>query len=234
MRLEDLNWMDVESYLHRDDRLLVVLGACEQHGYLSLATDLKIPLALADAVSEKTGVLVAPALPFGCSPYFMSYPGTISLRAKTYLDVVEDIVRSVHSHGFRGLMILNGHGGNQGARILLEELLNALEGLRLGWYSWWQAPRVTQVAASHGLKSSHGGWIEAFRFTQVAPLPQGVKGEIKAPDYLPADKLREVYGDGVFGGPYSVDVKILDELFAVAVEDIIAELDGLRRRATHA
>jgi creatinine amidohydrolase len=132
MRLEDLNWMDVESYLRRDDRLLLVLGACEQHGYLSLATDFKIPLALADVVSEKTGVLVAPPLPFGCSPYFMSYPGTISLRAKTYLDVVEDIVRSVYTHGFRGLMILNGHGGNQGARILLEELLNALKGLRLG------------------------------------------------------------------------------------------------------
>ena len=49
MRLEDLNWMDVEQYLKTDDRLLVVLGACEQHGYLSLLTDIKIPLALADA-----------------------------------------------------------------------------------------------------------------------------------------------------------------------------------------
>ena len=41
----DLNWMQVEEYLRRDDRLMVVTGACEQHGYLSLMTDIRIPLA---------------------------------------------------------------------------------------------------------------------------------------------------------------------------------------------
>ncbi len=51
MRLEDLNWMDVEKYLAQDDRLMLVLGACEQHAYLSLLTDIKIPLALADSAS---------------------------------------------------------------------------------------------------------------------------------------------------------------------------------------
>jgi len=42
MRMEDLNWMEVEGYLQREDRLILVLGACEQHGYLSLLTDAKI------------------------------------------------------------------------------------------------------------------------------------------------------------------------------------------------
>ena len=65
MRVEDLNWMGVESYLAADDRLILVLGATEQHGYLSLLTDIKIPLALADAASQSTGVLVAPPLNFG-------------------------------------------------------------------------------------------------------------------------------------------------------------------------
>ena len=51
MRIEDLNWMDVEGYLKHDDRLILVIGACEQHGYLSLLSDVKIPLALADAAS---------------------------------------------------------------------------------------------------------------------------------------------------------------------------------------
>ena len=48
MRISELNWMDVEEYLKNEDRIIVVLGACEQHGYLSLQTDTKIPLALAD------------------------------------------------------------------------------------------------------------------------------------------------------------------------------------------
>ena len=92
MRLEDLNWFDVESYLQHDDRLILVLGACEQHGYLSLLTDVKIPLTLADAASQQSGVLVAPALNFGASPYFLTYPGTLSLRVSTLLDLVEDRV----------------------------------------------------------------------------------------------------------------------------------------------
>src|SRR5512139_2873834 len=100
MRIEDLNWMDVEEYLKHDDRLMLVIGACEQHGYLSLLSDVKIPLALADAASQETGVLVGPPLNFGSSPYFLAYPGTLSLRLSTLLDVVEDVVRSAYGHGF--------------------------------------------------------------------------------------------------------------------------------------
>jgi creatinine amidohydrolase len=94
MRFEELNWFDVQEYLLREDRLMLVLGSCEQHAYLSLLTDTKVPLALADAASQQTGVLVAPPLSFGCSPYFMAYPGTMSLRLSTLLDLVEDLVCS--------------------------------------------------------------------------------------------------------------------------------------------
>ena len=57
MKFEDLNWMQVEEYLKTDDRLILVLGACEQHGYLSLMTDVKIPMALAEEASRQSGVL---------------------------------------------------------------------------------------------------------------------------------------------------------------------------------
>src|SRR5574339_1139849 len=107
MRLEDLTWMDVEKYLQQDDRLMLVLGATEQHAYLSLLTDVKIPLALADAASQQTGVLVAPPLNFGVSPYFLAYPGTLSLRVSTLTAALEDIIRSAAGHGFRRILILN-------------------------------------------------------------------------------------------------------------------------------
>jgi creatinine amidohydrolase/Fe(II)-dependent formamide hydrolase-like protein len=116
MRFEEMNWMDIEAYLKTDDRVMVVLGATEQHGYLSLLTDAKIPQALADAASQRSGVLVAPPLNFGVSPYFLAYPGTISLRSSTFLDVVEDMITSLYQAGFRRILVLNGHGGNDGAR----------------------------------------------------------------------------------------------------------------------
>jgi len=124
MRYEEMNWFDVEEYLKQDDRLMLVLGACEQHAYLSLLTDVMVPLALADAASRLTAVPVAPPLNFGCSPYFLAYPGTLSLRASTLLDVVEDLLRSAYEQGFRRFLVLNGHGGNDLVRSRFYEMLN--------------------------------------------------------------------------------------------------------------
>lgn len=224
MRLEELNWLDVEEYLKQDDRLMLVLGSCEQHGYLSLLTDVKIPLALADAASQQTGVLVAPPLNFGCSPYFLAYPGTLSLRAATLLDLIEDLVRSAYRQGFRRILLLNGHGGNDGARARFYEVATDLPVLRLVWYAWWQSHSVIEVAQKHGLKPSHANWLEAFSFTQVVELPQGEKAPPHVPGLLGADEARLIYGDGNFGGPYQVDEAIMGEVFAAALEDVLTLL----------
>lgn len=221
MRLEDLNWLDVESYLQTDDRLMLVLGACEQHGYLSLLTDVKIPLALADAASQQTGVLVAPPLNYGTSPYFLRYPGTLSLRVTTLLDLVEDLVRSGYGQGFRRFLVLNGHGGNDSARARLFELANQLPDLRLAWYAWWQAHSVAQIAEENDLKPSHASWLEAFSFTRVAELPKGEKLPPQVPGLMGAEQARRVYGDGVFGGPYQADQAVMDQIFAAALADVL-------------
>ncbi len=221
MRMEELNWMDVEEYLKQDNRVILVLGACEQHGYLSLLTDVQIPMALADSASRGTGVLVAPPLNFGVSPYFLSYPGTISLRLSTFLDTVEDIVRSLYRQGFRRFLVLNGHGGNDPARGRLNEIANDLPGMKMIWYAWWTSHSVEAAAMKHELKSSHASWIEAFPFTRVAELPEGVKTPPHYQGILSADETRRVFGDGVFGGPYQVDPEIMDEIFAAALEDVL-------------
>lgn len=224
MRLEELNWMDVEAYLREDDRLMLITGACEQHGFLSLLTDIKIPLALADAASARTHVPVAPPLNFGVSPYFQKYPGTISLRLNTFLAVVEDVVRWVHGQGFRRLLILNGHGGNEPARTLLSELVNDLPGLQADWYAWWTAPSVRAVAEQAGLPPSHANWLEAFRFCRVADLPAGGKPVVTAPRVLNAEATRALYGDGSFGGPYAAPDAVMQAMFDAAVGDIVGRL----------
>jgi creatinine amidohydrolase len=221
MRFEDLSWFDVEKYLQNENRLILVLGACEQHGYLSLLTDSKIPLALADAASQSTGVLIAPVVNYGISPYFIDYPGSFSLRATTLLDLVEDLIRSAHHQGFQRILILNGHGGNDPVRARLYEVVNNLPQLQLAWYSWWQAHSVELVAMKHGLRSFHAAWIEAFPFTRVGDLPDGEKIPPRIPGLINAKLARELYEDGVFGGPYQVDEAILSEVFTAALDDII-------------
>ncbi len=222
MRLEDLNWMDVEKYLQQDDRLILVVGATEQHAYLSLLTDVKVPMALADSASQATGVLVAPPLNFGSSPYFLAYPGTLSLRVSTLIAAMEDIVRSAYGHGFRRILILNGHGGNSPARGHLHEINNDLPDLKLNWYDWWLSHSVEAVAIKHQIKPTHANWLEAFSFTVVGEMPEGSKIPPKVPRAIVDSKTaREVYGDGSFGGPYRVDDDVMHELFAAALEDIL-------------
>mgnify|MGYP001069349677 FL=1 len=220
MRFEDLNWFDLEQYLQSDDRLILVLGSCEQHGYLSLLSDVRIPLALADSASKQTGVPVAPPLNFGASPYFLSYPGTLSLRVSTLLALADDLVRSAFSQGFHRILILNGHGGNDPVRTHLYEIANQLPQLHLAWYAWWQSHSVEAVAQAHGLRSYHAGWIEAFPFTRVADLPAGEKIPPRIPGLMESVQARQLYGDGVFGGPYQVADSIMDEVFAAALQDV--------------
>jgi creatinine amidohydrolase len=229
MRLEDQSWMNVKKYLEVDDRLILILGACEQHGYLSLLTDSRIPQALADAASEKAGVLVAPALNFGISPYFLTYPGTISLRTSTLLDVVEDLVRSVYGYGFRRLLVLNGHGGNDAVTGRLVELSNELLGLQIAWYAWFDSHSVEEIAIQHGLKIEHAGWVEAFPFNRVGDLPEGEKNPPSYQGLLNAEETREAYGDGVFGGKYQVDDAVMDEIFSACLLDVLRLLEFGRK-----
>jgi creatinine amidohydrolase len=224
MRFEDLNWMDVENYLKTEDRLLLVTGACEQHGYLSLLTDAKIPMAFATAASQQTGVLVGPALNFGISPYFTTYPGTITLRAQTYLAVIADMVRSLHGSGFRRLLFVNGHGGNDPARSVLSELVNELPGLKIGWYSWWLSPGTAAVAQAAGLAPFHASWSEAFSFCRVAELPPGEKPAVSSSRLLSAAETRALYGDGVFGGAYSAGEDVMQRLFDACVAEVVERL----------
>jgi len=222
MRIEELNWMDVEKYLKHDDRLMLVVGSCEQHGYLSLLADVKIPLALADSASKQTGVLVAPPVNFGSSPYFLTYPGTLSLRLSTLMDTVEDIIRSANGQGFKRILVLNGHGGNSGLKVRLTELANSLAGLKVQWYAWWMSHSVEDVAMRHEIKPEHANWLEAFPFTIVADLPEGEKTPPHVPsDIMNAKMAREVYGDGSFGGRYQVSEATMQEVFEAALQDIL-------------
>src|SRR5471032_759202 len=99
MRIRDRNWMQIEEYLRHDDRAVLPLGSTEQHAYLSLCVDAILSEAVAVEAAEPLGVPVFPAMPYGPTPSFMAYPGTISLRLQSYLAVVRDVLDSIAAHG---------------------------------------------------------------------------------------------------------------------------------------
>src|SRR5919201_2075386 len=112
MRARDLNWMQVEEYLARDDRVVLPLGSTEQHGYLSLETDNILAERVSVEAAEPLGVLVLPVLSYGLTPYFAAaYPGSPTLRLETFLAVIRDLLDSLYGQGFRRFLLVNGHGG---------------------------------------------------------------------------------------------------------------------------
>jgi creatinine amidohydrolase len=224
MKISDMNWMQVEDYLKKDDRLIIVVGAIEQHGYLSLATDVKIPMKLAEEASEKTGVLIAPPMNFGCSPYFTSYPGTLSVRVSTLLAVIEDIIRSAYNQGFRKILVLNGHGGNTAISTYLYELANELLDMQAKFYSWWTQEVIADIAKKHGLEGNHANWMEAFPFTVIGEMPKEKK-ETPGPIHTTnSDEVRKHYGDGSFGGDYLAEEKVMDEVFEACLDEVLGLL----------
>jgi creatinine amidohydrolase len=227
MLLEDMNWMQVEDYLTHDDRIVVITAACEQHAYLSLLTDVRVPLEIAKAACAAEGVLIAPPLPYGISPYFAAYPGTISLRPETFAVVVREMLSGLIAQGFRRILVSNGHGGNTGVLIPLMIEISTQYSVKLELFEAWRHPAVVEVAAKHGLAPNHANWSEAFAFTRVAKSPEGVKDAPDVPRTASAKVTREVLGDGNYGGPYEESMDVMQETFEAAVGAMVGILRGL-------
>ena len=225
MRLQDLNWMDVERYLENDDRILLITGATEQHAYLSLMTDILIPSRIALAAVEHEPVLVAPALHFGISEEFADFPGTITLSKTTFDAVLSAIVESLLRQGFRRFFVLNGHGGNQMPARLQDLQLD--REIRIVWYDWWRSGIVADFAAQHHLEVDHANWGENFPFNRVSESPKGTKQPVNLALIDGGAYPRDVLGDGNFGGPYQVDDSLMMALFELVVADVVARLREL-------
>ncbi len=225
MRLQDLNWLDVERYVQRDSRIMLVIGATEQHGYLSLLTDALIPARIAEAAAAREPVLIAPPLNFGVSGEFVDYPGTITLSRTTFEAAVTEIVEGLLYQGFGRFLILNGHGGNtQPARLRDLDMDGAA---RIVWFEWWRSAAARAFEDQHGLRIDHANWGENFPFTRVGDVPTGEKTPVNLALLNEGQLSRDVLGDGVFGGRYQLDDERMLALFEALVEEVVSELRAL-------
>ena len=85
MRIAEMQWKQVETWLKQDDRCVLPVGSTEQHAGLSLCVDNILAERVAVDAAEPTGVPVFPPVNYGLTPYFMAYPGTVTLQTETYV-----------------------------------------------------------------------------------------------------------------------------------------------------
>ena len=112
MKLENLTWKEVETYLQTNQDLIVPAGTCEQHGpHLPLNTDTLVTERIAAYLSEETGMLVAPPLHYGVNlPCDRIYAGTCSTTQSLLNAFVASILAWWQAQGFQRFFLLSAHG----------------------------------------------------------------------------------------------------------------------------
>lgn len=230
MRIGEMNWMQVEAYLGRDDRAVVPLGSTEQHAYLSLSVDSILSERVALEAAAPVGVPVFPVQAYGMTPAFMAYPGTVTLSMATYVALVRDILDSLRRTGFRRILLCNGHGGNSPAQTVGVEWMAANPGCTVRFHNWWNAPQTMAAVQAVDPLASHASWMENFPWTRLPGIdmpdlrkPMADLERLRLRD--PAG-VRAVLGDGNFGGLYQRPDDEMLAIWAVAVQETRSLIEG--------
>ncbi|HET7099740.1 MAG TPA: creatininase family protein [Terriglobia bacterium] len=130
-RLEELTFTELEALDRNRVVVLFTVSPLEEHGpHLPVGTDLYTVSAICTKLAEriietKPGwtVLIGPSLPIGASAFDRA--GTLLARPRTVRNVTLEYGASLARHGFRYLLVLNGHGGPRHI-VALEEAAAAV------------------------------------------------------------------------------------------------------------
>lgn len=202
---------------------LLNIAATEQHGahlpvstdrligeYFSAQLDLQIP----------DQVLILPPVAVGCSDHHMGFSGTLTLSHPTFIAVVKDIIQSVIHHGFRKIILLNSHGGNQGVmQVIVEQLGYANPDASIVGATWWTLAKeeLLKITETGPGGTGHACEFETSLIKLIAPelvreslIAQGAN--VSSFDFANGDMLtgpkvsyyrtmKELTPNGVFGNP---------------------------------
>ena len=216
---ETLRRTEFQRYVEADAVVIIPIGAMEQHGnHLPVNTDSNCCFRIAKAAAElirDIPVLVLPAVWAGYSPHHMilEHPeGSITLSFHTFADLLTDIAASVHAHGFRRILFLNGHGGNMPLvesirlKLLEERGISSVHG-----FTYWGLPGVPEAmqAMSETDKGSIGHSGEFETSLQLLLQPELVDAAVAQ------------WTSGVMGNPAAGSREKGNRLFHIVVDALV-------------
>jgi creatinine amidohydrolase len=139
-RYEKLTWPEVNEAVAAGKIPIVPCGAVEQHGpHLPLDVDMllvtRVALGAGERLPEK--ILVLPSVSYGYTGHVMDFPGTINIHYTHFIEHVLDICKSLAYHGFKRILLLNGHGSNMPNLDLVARRCNLETDAECGYAAWW-------------------------------------------------------------------------------------------------
>ena len=128
----------------------------------------------------------------------MSFGGTVTLDNATFTALVEGVVQSVLRHGFRRIVLLNAHGGNENALRSITDHLTPKLGVPIIQFTYWYAAAV----AIAKILETQGGLQHACEAETA--MMMAIRPDLVAVDRIPLAKANKTpdVGDVVGGGVY--------------------------------
>jgi creatinine amidohydrolase len=183
--LGSLSWQEVAGLDRERTVSLVAVAALEQHGpHLPLDTDAFLVTSVVEAAATLAAtrgpVLVPPTIFAGSSAHHMAFAGTVSLRPETLAAVVRDVCVSLAQHGFRRLLVVNGHGGNRAVLAAEVQAIGSELPVTVATLDYWT---LAADAVAELRESPPGGMAHACEFETSLMLhlrPDSVRTELIA------------------------------------------------------
>ncbi len=105
--------------------VIVPFGSVEyQGGHLPLGADSLLADLVGRAVADRLDAVLAPTLRVGCAEQHAALAGTISVPAETLTDTAVAVAESLVGQGFRLVILLSIHGGNEDALRIAQKRVN--------------------------------------------------------------------------------------------------------------
>lgn len=139
-RYEEFTWPEIREAVAANRVAVLPVGTIEQHGpHLPLATDVLTSSEMSRlAVERNPGrAMLLPPVSYSFNEHHMDFPGTIAVGGETIIRYVTDIGKSLARHGFRKILLVNGHGSNVPfLDIAARNITNETEAI-CAMVSWW-------------------------------------------------------------------------------------------------
>lgn len=181
--IEEMTSEEAGKAIREADFVLLPTGSLEQHSlHLPLSTDSIRAEHLARYLAENSKdlkIVVLPTLKYGLSEHHINFPGTITLKDETYMNMIFEIAWSLKKHGAKRLLVMNFHGGNiQAIKLALLRVEREL-GLKTYFVHWTEFARDLIKEYGKEVPYGHSGFYE----TSMVMLFR--------PDLVREEKMRE-------------------------------------------
>ena len=162
--VEELSWPEYVDAIKKTGKGIVPVGAFEAHGHHGpLGFDSFISEAIAERLSEETGALLFPTIPYGCctNGYDSSmWPGTISINPRVLTEFLSELGKELARQGIRTIVFVNCHIPNSAPLEISAFDIWKTTGAAVGVLEWWVAAQEEIRAIKGRTYGMHGDEIE--------------------------------------------------------------------------